>query len=117
LTLGTGTRTSAAPVTPVAQAPRPRQAAGTGPESSVTPVEPAENDADLVDKLAPTSDLTTSTEQPRAKAPALAGTELMVITEPPGARVTVDGIGWGVAPITIRYLPPGTKLIRFSKDG
>jgi PEGA domain len=31
--------------------------------------------------------------------------------------VTVNGIGWGVTPVTIRYLPEGDKRIRVSKDG
>jgi cytoskeletal protein RodZ len=44
-------------------------------------------------------------------------TELVVATEPAGARVTVDGIGWGLTPVTIRYLPAGSKRIRVSKDG
>ena len=38
-------------------------------------------------------------------------------TQPAGARVTVDGIGWGLTPVTIRFLPPGNKRIRVSKDG
>jgi hypothetical protein len=29
----------------------------------------------------------------------------------------VDGIGWGNAPVAIRYLPAGTKRIRVSKEG
>jgi cytoskeleton protein RodZ len=44
-------------------------------------------------------------------------TELIVESQPAGARVTVDGIGWGVTPVTIRHLPPGSKRIRVSKDG
>jgi cytoskeletal protein RodZ len=43
--------------------------------------------------------------------------ELIVSTEPTGARVTVNGIGWGISPVTIRHLPPGTKRIRVTKDG
>jgi len=42
---------------------------------------------------------------------------LMIMSRPSGARVTVNGIGWGVTPITIRNLPPGRKLIRATKDG
>jgi hypothetical protein len=42
---------------------------------------------------------------------------LVITTRPSGARVTVNGIGWGVTPITIRNLPPGPKLIRATKDG
>jgi cytoskeletal protein RodZ len=50
-------------------------------------------------------------------APAHSVTELVVTTEPAGARVTVNGIGWGLTPVTIRYLPPGDKTIRVSKEG
>ena len=42
---------------------------------------------------------------------------LIVTTEPAGGRVTVDGIGWGTTPVTIRNLPPGPKHIRVTKDG
>ena len=42
---------------------------------------------------------------------------LVVSTEPPGASVTVNGVGWGTSPVTIRYLPPGEKRIRVSRDG
>jgi cytoskeletal protein RodZ len=51
------------------------------------------------------------------RPPAQSATELIVATEPAGAQVTVDGIGWGVTPVTIRYLPPGIKHIRVSKEG
>jgi len=43
--------------------------------------------------------------------------ELVVTTEPSGARVTVNGIGWGLSPVTIRNLPDGDKRVRVSKDG
>lgn len=43
--------------------------------------------------------------------------QLTVITEPAGARVTVDGIGWGNTPVTIRHLAPGTKRVRVTRDG
>ena len=44
-------------------------------------------------------------------------TQLVVRTRPEGARVTVDGIGWGTSPLAIRHLPPGDKRIRVSKPG
>ena len=50
-------------------------------------------------------------------AGASAESLLVIITEPPGARVTVDGIGWGIAPLSIRNLPAGMKQIRVTKDG
>jgi cytoskeletal protein RodZ len=43
--------------------------------------------------------------------------ELVVTSEPPDARVTVDGIGWGFTPVTVRHLSPGAKRIRVTKDG
>ena len=44
-------------------------------------------------------------------------TSLVIVTEPAGARVTVDGIGWGATPVTLRNLSAGTKQIRVTKDG
>jgi hypothetical protein len=41
----------------------------------------------------------------------------VITTNPAGARVTVDGVGWGVTPLTIRHLTPGVKVIRVTKDG
>jgi transcriptional regulator with XRE-family HTH domain len=42
---------------------------------------------------------------------------LRVTSNVPGARVTVNGIGWGSTPLVIRYLPPGPKRIRATMDG
>ena len=42
---------------------------------------------------------------------------LVVTTDPPGARVTVDGIGWGTTPVTIRFLSSGDKTLRVIKNG
>jgi len=52
-------------------------------------------------------------------APTAARAEppLRVVTVPAGARVTVDGVGWGVTPLAIRYLAPGAKLVRVTLDG
>ena len=41
---------------------------------------------------------------------------LIVNTTPTGARVTVNGIGWGTTPVSIRHLPAGPKRIRVVKD-
>jgi cytoskeleton protein RodZ len=43
--------------------------------------------------------------------------QLVIVTEPAGARVTVNGIGWGQTPLTIRHLPLGAMRIRITKDG
>ena len=58
-----------------------------------------------------------TTEQAEARGSADSVTELVVTTQPAGARVTVNGIGWGLAPVTIRHLPAGDKRIRVSKEG
>jgi cytoskeletal protein RodZ len=43
--------------------------------------------------------------------------ELRITSEPAGALVTVNGVGWGPTPVTIRYMPFGRKLIRVTKPG
>jgi hypothetical protein len=43
--------------------------------------------------------------------------QLVIFTEPEGARITVDGIGWGITPLTIPHLPLGDRLVRLTKDG
>jgi hypothetical protein len=37
---------------------------------------------------------------------------LRITSEPAGAQITVNGIGWGVTPVTIPYMPFGSKVIR-----
>jgi PEGA domain len=56
---------------------------------------------------------------PQQAAAAAGGliTELVVVSDPPGARVIVDGIGRGTTPVTIRYLSAGEKRVRVLKDG
>jgi cytoskeletal protein RodZ len=43
--------------------------------------------------------------------------ELRISSVPAGARVTVNGVGWGETPLTVRYLPMGDKRVRLTKDG
>lgn len=40
---------------------------------------------------------------------------LLVRSTPAGARVTVNGVGWGETPVAIRYLPFGTMRVRVAK--
>ena len=42
---------------------------------------------------------------------------LVVTSDPPGARVVLDGIGRGTTPLTIRFLPSGDRTLRVIKDG
>lgn len=43
--------------------------------------------------------------------------ELRITSEPSGAQITVNGVGWGVTPVTIPYMPFGKKVIRATKPG
>ena len=43
--------------------------------------------------------------------------ELRITSEPAGALITVNGIGWGATPVTIPYMPFGQKVIRATKPG
>ena len=54
----------------------------------------------------------------RSVAAAAEGpSEMLVITTvPEGARVTVNGIGWGTTPVSISHLPQGTQRVRVVKD-
>lgn len=44
------------------------------------------------------------------------GPMLVVTTTPPGANITVNGIGWGSTPAEIPFLPPGRQVVRVVKD-
>jgi hypothetical protein len=54
--------------------------------------------------------------EPEMPAAAVEGT-LVVTTDPAGARVTVNGIGRGVTPLTMSYLPLGELRLRISREG
>ena len=61
--------------------------------------------------------LRVTTETTEARVSTDSVTELVVTTQPEGARVTVNGIGWGNSPVTVSHLPPGDQRIRMSKEG
>lgn len=56
-------------------------------------------------------------EAARVTAHGATAGELRITSDPEGAVVTVNGVGWGPAPVIIRYLPFGKKLIRATKPG
>jgi cytoskeletal protein RodZ len=114
---------SASPVSPrssVAIA-EPQPANYVRAASSNGTVEPASASGDR--RIEPAVVAPLSTAQPATEASegtagaAIAEPQLTVITEPAGARVTVNGIGWGVTPVTIRYLEPGAKRVRVTQEG
>ena len=94
------------PTAPVDEAQR------TTPENEQTPDAPVATVGPLPQ---PAPVPTTADIEPRVAQPLI--TELLITSEPAGARVTVDGIGWGLTPVTIRHLTPGTRHVRLTKDG
>ncbi len=114
--------------------PAPASAVTSDPVPAVTPaVTPAVGGGD-----APPDTAVSSTDRPAPAAPSAPAidaavqsttaapetilpvgsvTELVVTTQPAGARVTVNGIGRGISPVTIPHLPPGEKRIRVSMEG
>ncbi len=110
-----GTRSSLA-----SQAPLPLDAPTDAPSSSPTVV-PTVAQAPVIASSAASSDIALNAGLAAAPASSPAApavtTEILVTTEPSGARVTVNGIGWGTTPVAIRHLTPGAKRIRVSKDG
>lgn len=53
----------------------------------------------------------------RPEPPLATEGRLIIASEPAGARVTVNGVGWGQTPLTVDYLPLGEKRIRVTKAG
>jgi cytoskeletal protein RodZ len=101
--------TSASAIAAVADARLPE------PPSSAAVVTVASQPADQAG-LANIQESATS-ESATGVDPSVTAIGLVVTTQPAGAQVTVNGIGWGPSPVTISYLPPGDKRIRVSKDG
>jgi transcriptional regulator with XRE-family HTH domain len=73
----------------------------------------------LVQATEPPLQLAEATDAPVPAPPEAipVGTELVIRTQPEGAHVTVNGIGWGVSPVTIRHIEPGDKHVRLTLNG
>lgn len=54
---------------------------------------------------------------PAQERPLASEGHIVVESDPRGARVTINGIGWGETPLTVRHLPFGDKRVRLTKDG
>ena len=50
-------------------------------------------------------------------AAAAVGGQIRITSTPPGARVTVDGIGRGQTPLTVGNLALGSRTVRITQDG
>src|SRR5262245_5499520 len=91
-----------------------REAAASTVADAVDVAPPA--NVSVVPTPAPTTEGTSGTED-RQSGSSTQESGLAITSDPPGARVTVDGVGWGKTPVTIRYLASGTKRIRVSMVG
>jgi len=91
-------------------------AAPSGADAAAVPVR-GEEPVVLTSHQADAGEPPVALETAAPAAAAAPFTEIVVKTDPPGARVTVNGISWGVSPVTIRHLPPGAKHIRATKEG
>lgn len=109
--------TSAAPS---AAPPTPRLVAAPTPPPAPTPAPtpaPALPPARAPQRAQAPPPSQASPRRPPVASPAPGPSALVVITAPEGARVTINGMAYGTSPVTVRYLPPGAKRIRVTKDG
>jgi cytoskeletal protein RodZ len=105
------------PAAPVAAGP---SASDAGVPASTHGDRPAVQDAALPaaeGSAAAATPTTSPATPPGTAAPVTGPVELVVTSEPSGARVLVDGVGWGTTPVTIRHLSPGPKRVRLVKEG
>ena len=117
-----GTQFAVRPTADPATAPAQSAPVAVGPRvvSSLAPVETSRTRFESVSMThaSGTSGDVVLPAEPLAEPQAAdLDNRLVVTSSPAGARVTVDGIGWGVTPLTIKYLPAGEKMIRVTKDG
>jgi cytoskeletal protein RodZ len=103
------------PSEPVAVQPEQTEPVASAPTLSHDTAPRSIEPSDAVKASAVNVALSSETVEP--PPPPNAVTELVVTTQPPGARVTVNGIAWGITPVTIHHLPPGAKQIRVTKEG
>jgi hypothetical protein len=125
---------SAAITAPVRSAPVP-SAGVAAASATTTPAVPVSVDRHGVTAIATgpatqpagTAGLANVVRQPVVRTPEDAPTgtpvhtasegQLRITSTPSGARVTVNGIGWGQTPLTVGHLPLGTKTVRLTRDG
>jgi cytoskeletal protein RodZ len=108
---------------PVAAAPeRPAETPAVLPAVAQVPASPAAAPPRTTEGSTATTGMQTAPAAPVTVVetdPRLLATEgnLVVTSDPPGARVTVNGIGWGETPVTIKNLELGEKRVRLTMPG
>jgi hypothetical protein len=74
--------------------------------------------ADSINDRAPAAERATDTDRGAERAAAADSSRAVaIISEPDGARVTINGVGWGITPLTVRHLPRGDLHVRVTKSG
>jgi len=108
------------PATPtLAAAPQVRGATGDAVPSVVGTAfkAPTPERASIATSSAAVSEPADTTAATAGRPVSATEEGLVVTSDPPGARVTLDGVGWGTTPLTIRFLPAGDRTLRVIKDG
>jgi cytoskeletal protein RodZ len=114
---GWGSFERAAATAGTVETPKPVAAPPVAPPAAPPAAPPSIEAPKAVVPTAPTVETVTAVApDPEPVAPA-GPAELVISTQPDGARVTVNGIGWGESPITLQHLEPGEQRIRVTMDG
>lgn len=95
-------------------------AVGQPSPSADDPVEraaPADSDVAFTPAIEADASAAPPPPPPPVSRPLATEGTLVVVSDPPGALVTVNGIGWGATPVTIRHVPFGEKRVRVIRDG
>jgi cytoskeletal protein RodZ len=90
--------------------------AATPAPSTIAVTAPVQATSTPAPQVEPRIDAAAPAEVP-TPVPVVTEAALVVSSQPAGARVTVNGIGWGTTPVTIRHLDPGAKRVRLTMDG
>lgn len=95
--------------------------AADAPTVSTVQATPADAPAVAVPPTAPLpvvdAPATLAVAQPEPAAVASVSTAMTITSDPPGARVMVDGIGRGATPVTVHNLTSGGRRVRVIKNG
>jgi len=106
---------------PLVPAPRPALPAASRPSAATAPATAAAASvipaARTVNQQAARSTPASAAARNTAAVAAASVGQLRITSNPNGARVTINGIGWGQTPVTVRNLPLGTKTVRLTSDG
>ena len=109
------------PVSAATVVPVPARVEREAPAVSVALAPPSIAPAKPVSSPTPAVAVAPKAAAPRAVAPAprqaRGDGDIVVTSQPSGARVSINGVGWGQTPLTVRFQAFGAKTIRITRDG